>query len=139
MLRFLIFMIGIFGYLNISYAQTERISGGSSVEEEIRKMVEADHLVNGVPRKVSGDFILVKSEAVGKKLVKTYEFSKPISGVSNKERQALSEEALNRFRLSVCNSKIRPLLKQGLVLVQKINYYHGENIITTELSERNCR
>jgi hypothetical protein len=109
------------------------------IEEEARRLVWAEVSKNGVPRKVSQEYNLVKVEAIGKRFVKTYEFAYPISQASDHDRLALSQEAKLNFKANVCPSAMRPLLKRGLIVVQKINYFNSGNIVSTEFGEADCR
>lgn len=110
-----------------------------SIEEEARRLVKADYAQNGIPRRLDDVFSLIRSEAVGRKFIKTYEFAVPIDPVTAEGRAAMRDEARQKFRSNVCPSLMRPLLRRGLVVVQKFNYFRGGNIVTTEFSEADCR
>ncbi|HQY75084.1 MAG TPA: hypothetical protein PLT54_00010 [Rhodoferax sp.] len=110
-----------------------------SVEEEAKRLAWADGVKNGIPRKISQEFNLIKVEAVGKKFIKTYEFAYQISPVSEQDRLALSKEARQNFKTNVCQSPLRPFLNRGLIFVQKINYFNSGNIVSNEFGQGDCR
>jgi hypothetical protein len=127
--------------LSIGTAALSQVGNSSqvSIEEEARRLAAADVSRNGVPRKVSDVYNLIKVEAIGNKFVKTYEFASPIAQVSESDKRALRQEAEQNFQANGCSSALRPFLRRGLIIVQKINYLNAGNIISTEFGESNCR
>lgn len=134
----LIVAIALLTQCTFAFSQTGNNSQ-PPIEEEARRLAWADGAKNGIPRKISQEFNLIKVEAIGKKFVKTYEFAYPIPPVSDHDRLALRQEARQNFRTIVCQSSMRQLLNRGLIVVQKINYLNAGNIVSTEFGAVDCR